>query len=141
MHMRRTTAVMLAALMMVLGALPGLAREATTDTRGAGDRVAVDVVDRPLDRSVDVRLVDQVPADVVDRPVDRVRDRETDRERDREIDRVRDRETDRCVDFVNDRRCIDDRHPHLNVRHLIQRLIHAGEWEKVFRLLHRLGII
>ena len=133
--MRRTTAVVLAALMMVLGALPGLAREATTDARGVGDRVAVDVVDRPLDRSADVRPVDPAPVDVVDRPVDRVRDRETDRVRDREIDRYR------CVDFVTDRRCIDDRHPHLNVRHLIQRLINAGEWEKLFRLLHRLGII
>ncbi len=128
--MRRATVTVLAALMMVLGALPGLAREVTSDDRGAVNQVAVD---RPLDRPVDVRPVDPVP--VVDRPVDRVQDRET--------DRVRDRETDgyRCVDLVTDRRCIDDRHPHVNIRHLIQRLIDAGEWEKLFRLLHRLGII
>lgn len=114
MQMRRGTAILLAALMMVFGALPGLARERVADDRVVDERVAVETVDRAVDRPVD-------------RPVDRVSDREVDRYR--------------CVDFVTDRRCIDDRHPHVNLRHLIQRLINAGEWEKLFRLLHRLGII
>ena len=141
--MRRGTAAALAALMMVFGALPGLARDGATDDRVVGDREVVDVVDRPVDRETEpsdhARSIDPVPVDIVDRPsdrpVDRVRDRETDRVRDRETDRYR------CVDFVTDRRCIDDRHPHVNIRHLIQRLINAGEWEKLFRLLHRLGIV
>ena len=117
--------MVLGALMMVAGAVPGLADERVTHDRAVDEPAVVDLVDRP----VDVR-----PPEVTDRSTE---------VRDREIDRVRDRETDRyrCVDFVNDRRCIDDRHPHVNVRHLIQRLIHAGEWEKLFRLLHRLGII
>ncbi len=118
MQMRRGTAIVLAALMMVFGGLPGLADERPGDDRIVDARVAVETVDR-----------------TVDRPVDRPVDREIDRVRDREVDRYR------CVDFVTDRRCIDDRHPHVNIRHLIQRLIHAGEWEKLFRLLHRLGII
>lgn len=107
--MRRATASVLVAVMLAIGALPGLAREAPID-RGAGEPVRVEVVDRPVDRV-----------------------------QDREVDRVSDRY--RCVDFETDRRCIDDRHPHVDIRHLIQRLINAGEWEKLFRLLHRLGII
>ena len=129
--MRRGTAVALAALMMVFGALPGMAREGATDERVVGDREVVHIGDRP----VESRSVEPVSVDAVDRPSDRPVDRETDRVRDRESDRHR------CVDFVTDRRCIDDRHPHVNIRHLIQRLINAGEWEKLFRLLHRLGIV
>jgi hypothetical protein len=112
--MRRTTAFVLAASMVALGALPGLARESSTQDRSVGDVV-----------------------DVIEPTVDRAEYTEVDRQR------VRDRETDRywCVDVVTDRRCIDDRHPHVNVRHLIHRLIQAGEWEKLFRLLHRLGIV
>jgi hypothetical protein len=117
MQMRRGIAVVVAALMMVVGALPGLAEDRVTD-----ERAPVEQADRPADRA-QAQLVDQP----VDRPSDRVTDRSTDRYR--------------CVDFVTDRSCVDDRHPHVNIRHLIQRLINAGEWEKLFRLLHRLGII
>ena len=122
--------MVLVAAMMVLGALPSLAEESAID-RASDHRVSIE----NSDRRADVRPVDPVPVGVVDRPVDRVRDRMVDRVRDRETDRYR------CVDVETDRRCIDDRHPHLNIRHLIQRLINAGEWEKLFRLLHRLGII
>lgn len=105
--------MVLAGLMMLFGALPGVAGD-----RASGERVGVDVVDRPLDVTTD---------QVVERPSEQVRPAAVDRYR--------------CIDVVTDRRCIDDRHPHVNVRHLIQRLIDAGEWEKLFRLLHRLGII
>lgn len=111
--------MVVAALMMVLGAAPGFADDRATE------RAPVHEVDRPTDSAMVVRPA----SDTVNQPV--------------ETDRVVDRQTDRhrCVDFVTDRRCIDDRHPHVNIRHLIQRLINAGEWEKLFRLLHRLGII
>ncbi len=118
--MRRGIAVVVAALMMVFGALPGLAADRVTD-----ERVHIEQTDRPAE--VD-RATDRSTGQVTDRA------RPADRPADREVDR-------RCVDFVTDRSCIDDRHPHVNIRQLIQRLIHAGEWEKLFRLLHRLGII
>ena len=156
--MRRWIAVVVAALMMVLGALPGLADDRVTDEHAQVDQIDRPVerpsdrpldrpsdrptdspVDRPVDRPTDRPSdgpTDQVPDRPADRPVDEVRptDRQVDRPVDREVDR-------RCVDFVTDRSCVDDRHPHVNIRHLIQRLINAGEWEKLFRLLHRLGII
>jgi hypothetical protein len=155
MHMRRGTAVVLAALMMVMGALPVLANDRLADERPAvtatdrpvRDRPARDVpVDREVDRPAEPDVA-QVGGTAVDGPVDlpapSVAVPPSDRPSDPVIDRPADREIDRyrCVDVVNDRRCIDDRHPHVNVRHLIQRLIEAGEWEKLFRLLHRLGII
>jgi hypothetical protein len=118
--MRRGVAVILAASMMVMGAMPVLAddRQADQPVRSVDSELV-----RPADRPADAG-VDPVGPEVVG-PTDRSV----------EIDRYR------CVDFVNDRRCIDDRHPHVNLRHLIHRLINAGEWEKLFRLLHRLGII
>jgi hypothetical protein len=130
MRMRRGTAVILAALMMAMGAMPVLAEE-----RPAVDRPVS--TDRPVREAVvpTATGTDQVAEPEVVRPSDRASDVEIGREIDRPVDRMR------CVDFVNDRRCIDDRHPHVNLRHLIQRLIHAGEWGKLFRLLHRLGII
>jgi hypothetical protein len=134
---------MLATVMMVFGAMPGLAGERTSDDRVAQDAPVADVSDRPVVRPSEARSdassdrpADIAPVDIADPPADRSQpsDRVTDRPVDREVDR-------RCVDFITDRSCIDDRHPHVNLRHLIQRLINAGEWEKLFRLLHRLGII
>lgn len=85
-------------------------------------------------------------------------DVEPDRPRDRITDRIRDRADVRCVDRVVDRhRCCPDRpvdyelpewcrdheppETDVNIRQLIWRLIHAGEWGKLVRLLHRLHII
>lgn len=113
--------MVLAASMMVMGALPAFADDRPMAT------------DRPV-RQVEVRA----GADT-DRAVEPEVERPTDRPSASSVDRPVDRN--RCVDVVNDRRCVDDRHPHVNLRHLIQRLIDAGEWEKLFRLLHRLGII
>jgi hypothetical protein len=158
MQMRRWIAVVVAALMMVSGALPGLADERVTDERASVeqtdrtlDRPSDRPIDRPVDRPADSpvdRPVDPPADGPTDRPADQVTDGPADRPveevrpTDRMMDRPVDREVDRrCVDFVTDRSCVDDRHPHVNIRHLIQRLIHAGEWEKLFRLLHRLGII
>lgn len=84
---------------------------------------------------------------IVDRPSDRAVDRSSDRITDRTRDRVRDRCTE--VDFVSDVCCPDqtidrvtDRcHHEINLRQLIWRLIEAQEWEKLFRLLHRLHIL
>jgi hypothetical protein len=47
---------------------------------------------------------------------------------------------DRCAVDPQPRRC-PDRPDEFNVRQLIWRLIKAGEWRKLFHLLHRLGII
>ncbi len=83
---------------------------------------------------------------------------EQDRTRDRITDRIRDRADVRCVDRVTDRiRCCPDRpvdyelpewcrhheppETDVNIRQLIWRLIHAGEWGKLVRLLHRLHLI
>lgn len=145
--MRRGTAVALAALMMVAGALPGLADERAAHDRAVDEPAAVvdrrsdRIVDQPVDPPVDGRVTSPVDEPSIELVRPEVTDRPNDLVRDREIVRDRQRDRYRCVDFVNDRRCIDDRHPHMNIRHLIQRLINAGEWEKLFRLLHRLGII
>jgi hypothetical protein len=121
--------------------------------------------DRPADTAHAMSRVEMGPESdrIGDAPhvTDRVRDTATDTasETDRVRDRVRDREIDRrCIDRVTDRTrcCLDrpvdyrvpdwcrDRVPpevDFNIRHLIWRLIHAGEWEKLFQLLHRLHII
>jgi hypothetical protein len=47
---------------------------------------------------------------------------------------------DRCAVDPQPRRC-PDRPDDVNIRHLIWRLVKAGEWRKLFHLLHRLGII
>lgn len=86
---------------------------------------------------------------VTDRPTDSVTDKPTDKAVDAPTDKVTDRPTDRVTDHCRmhshgdlGRHCIDDRHPHdFNIRALINRLIHAGEWEKLVRLLHWLGWI
>lgn len=107
--------------------------------------------DRPAERPVD-RVADEPTARPVDsvkvRPHDRPQARPVDRPRERSVDRVVDRPADhrpldRCIAVAdNPRRCVDDRPDHdINVRHLIWRLIKAQEWEKLFRLLHRLGLI
>ena len=82
------------------------------------------------------------------KPETGVRDQPTDRGVDRCIQKrvdtrcVTDHEVDKCHHFAdNDRRCIDHRPHDLNLRKLIWRLIHAHEWEKLFRLLLRLGIL
>lgn len=62
----------------------------------------------------------------------------------RRLDRPSDhRPIDRCLDAAdNPRRCIDHEPTQdSNVRHLIWRLINAHEWEKLVRLLIRLGLI
>jgi hypothetical protein len=101
----------------------------------------------------------------IDAERDRLRDQDrtgvTDRvgtptEVEPERDRVRTRSEVRCVDAVTDRPgccpdrpvdfrvpewCRDHEPPEINIRQLVWRLIHAGEWEMLFRLLHRLHII
>ncbi len=113
--------------------------------RGDGDvavkeTVTDQVTDRPTDHRVDRvtdRPTDRPSGEITDRPNDRPSDRITDRPRDREIDRCSDRVTDRVG-----RDCIEERHPHdHNIRQLIHRLVHAGEWAKLVRLLTRLGWI
>ncbi|MGI9610525.1 MAG: hypothetical protein ACR2NL_09570 [Acidimicrobiia bacterium] len=79
------------------------------------------------------------------RPADKVTDRPSGKPSDRVTDRPTDRRVDRCHELVTDqlrRDCITDKRPHdLNIRQLIYRLIHAGEWAKLVRLLHWLGWI
>ena len=111
-----------------------------TDSTIADRAPARDVpADRPSDRPVD-RATDRASDRVTDRPSDRVTDRPVDRVTDRPSDH---RPLDRCVVVAdNPRRCIDHAPEHdVNIRHLIWRLIKAQEWEKLFRLLHRLGLI
>ncbi len=109
----------------------------------AGDRVSDRPTDKPVDRPVDKvtdAVTDKAPSDVTDRKV-------TDRapEHDRPKDKVRPtdkRPVDRCVHVAdNPRRCVDHAdHDAINVRHLIWRLFKAHEWEKLVRLLLRLGL-
>ena len=109
--MRRSIALMVSVALFALIAAPASASDRVSDTP---------------------RVADQVTEIATDRATGRVTDRVTDIVTDRY----------RCRDAVTDRRCLDDRHPHdVNLRALIHRLINAGEWEKLFRLLHRLGII
>jgi hypothetical protein len=64
-------------------------------------------------------------------------------------DLVGDRAADRITDRCDLRRfaaqhddCVTDQFPHdVDIRHLIHRLIHAGEWAKLVRLLNWLGWI
>lgn len=121
---------------MVVGAMfvPGLvaAQEIATDRTGDVPPVVDDQVDEAPDRATDRR-----PSD---RRTDRVTDRPTDRCRPADFDR-RVCCPDQPVDDLPER-CRDDERPHdVNLRKLIWRLIEAHEWEKLFRLLHRLGII
>ena len=94
----------------------------------------------------DVPVTDEAPSPA---PVDVVTDKPSDSAKDAVSDRPSDRVTDRVTDICRKHshgdlrpHCVDDRHPHdFNVRKLILRLIHAGEWEKLIRLLHWLGWI
>ena len=108
----------------------------------AGDRVtdrpADQVSDRATDKaSSDVKPTDVKPTDV--KPTDRrVTDRPTD-----EVRPTDKRPIDRCLHLAdNPRRCVDHEEPDpVNVRHLLWRLFKAHEWEKLVRLLLRLGLL
>lgn len=104
----------------------------------AGDRVT----DRPGDQVTD-RAVDTAPSDV--KPSDRkVTDEAPEHDRPRDKVRPTDkRPIDRCVHVAdNPRRCVDHPHPDpVNVRHLLWRLFKAHEWEKLVKLLLRLGLL
>ena len=138
--------------LLVLALLAGFPLSAVAEEDQAQTGDAVTTLDRHTDRVTD-RPTDK-PSD---RPTDKPIDRPTDKPSDRPIDRCDPRLTDhvrRCLDRpttdrpVNDclrqtdnpRRCISDDHSdHINIRHLIWRLIHAHEWEKLVRLLLHLG--
>ncbi len=95
------------------------------------------------------QTTDAVPSDLTDVPVPPVTDEKPDYVTDIKPDDVADTPTDRVTDRCDIRRfaaahddCVSDRFPHdFNVRVLIHRLVHAGEWEKLVRLLHWLGWI
>lgn len=107
------------------------------------------------------RSADPAPAPATDLAPDRnrVRLRDPAQEPTTDVapDRDRVRERDRsCADRVTDARCCPDqpadRVPEhcrdheppevdVNIRKLVWRLIHAEEWEKLFRLLRRLHIV
>ena len=132
MTSRNKAYVVLLAVALLL-AFPSAALAGETDGRDAAVR--------------DVPVTDEVVTDAAtEKPTDVARqDPVTDVAPDRITDRPTDRVTDHCRKHVHgDLRphCVDDRHPHdFNVRKLILRLIHAGEWEKLVRLLHWLGWI
>ena len=114
----------------------------TTDK--ATDRTTDKATDRTTDKVTD-RTTDKVTDRITDKVTDRITDKVTDRITDRPTDKITDRPTDRC-DYrrfaATHDRCVDDHRAHdFNVRELIYRLIHAGEWEKLVRLLHWLGWI
>lgn len=120
-----------------------LAFSATAMAERSADEAAIGegVTDRETDRTLNATKADRPN----DRPVDEVSDRPSDRPTDRITDHPTDRRVDRCHLLRTDRLpldCIDDDRPRdLNIRHLIYRLIHAGEWAKLVRLLHWLGWI
>ena len=120
-----------------------LAFPATAMAERSAEEAAIGegVTDRETDRTRDATEADKPD----DRPVDEVSDRTSDVPADRITERPTDRRVDRCHLSRTDRLpldCIDDDRPHdLNIRHLIDRLIHAGEWVKLVRLLHWLGWI
>ncbi len=126
-------------VLAILGTMPMAA--------GADDRSRRDQANLPgegFDQPIDV-VADGPSFDVPDRPGDRLPDRLHDRVVDRQVDRVSDHVTDRChirrFALTNDR-CIDDHFPRdISIRKLIYRLVHAGEWNKLLRLLHYLGWI
>ncbi|MCI0426250.1 MAG: hypothetical protein L0Z49_00610 [Actinobacteria bacterium] len=133
--MRRRALVAILTTLSMLGILPGVALAADR----AGDNTAT------VSTRIDVEVENTDRPDVTDRTDDRP-DVTTDRCVQRLVDRRcpddtrPDRPVDRCRLLADlDRRCLDDRHPHVNVRALIWRLIQAHEWEKLIRLLHWLG--
>ncbi len=154
----RTVIGAVLAPLMMLAATPVLAAERTdhdpsvveqrnTDrgTDVAIDTTAADplrVVEPGVSDRTDVRRPDRVTDRVADRVSDRVVDRITDHRRcDRRDVRVEACCPDRPVDRIPER-CLDDERPHdVNVRQLIWRLIKAQQWEKLWQLLHRLGVI
>ena len=110
----------------------------------AGDRVSDRPTDRVTDRQAD-KPSDVAPTVVDVKPTDvAVTDRPP--EHDRPTDKVRPtdkRPVDRCLHLAdNPRRCVDDKPDDpVNIRHLIWRLFKAHEWEKLVRLLIRLGLL
>ena len=135
MHARnRITAEMIVASLVV--AIP---LSAFADDRRTTDKAtvrAVEVADRPVDVARDHR---------VDRVTDRPNDEVVDRPRHRPTDEITDRPVDRCDHrrfAAAHERCVDDHRDHdVNIRKLLHRLFHAGEWAELVRLLHRLGWI
>ena len=126
--------------MIVASLVVAIPMSAFADDRRPSDGATARPVEVATDRPVDV---------VRDHSVSRVTDRPGDRVIDRPLDRPTDEITDRPVDRCDHRRfaaaherCVDDHRDHdLNIRELIYRLIHAGEWAKLMRLLHWLGWI
>jgi hypothetical protein len=142
--MKRTIAggLTLAMLLALQGAaLADDSARGHSEERDAAQVQETDVVkgDRVTDRA----------KTVTDRPSDKVKEHVTDVRRDLRRDVVKDRPsdrpaTDRCHLVTNDhvrRICKQDKPSDVNIRHLIHRLVHAGEWAKLIRLLHRLGWI
>ncbi len=136
MHRRnRLVAGILAAALMIAFPL-----SATADGGGFGDQVS--------DRRPDTN-VDQSPDVVRDVRFDAVADRPGDKVVDRPSHRPTDRITDGPIDRCDVRRfaathpdCVTDHPSHdFSIRKLIYRLIKAGEWAKLVRLLHWLGWI
>ena len=137
---KRLPAIVLALFMTVLFPMTLLAAERDApESDRAADRVHDGVSDETVEPDVDP-LRDRVRDRVTDRPIDREVDRCVQERVDRRC--PSDHEVDRCHHVAdNDRRCIDHKPHDVNVRKLIWRLIHAQEWEKLFRLLLRLGIL
>lgn len=124
-----TAIVVVVALMLPL-ALPAAASTTRTGASTTTDRGAVEV--EPV--------TDEIPpVEVNDRPVMETRLRA-------EVDRPERDRPDSHPPTVRERCQVDpqpDRCPDrpVNIRHLIWRLIKAGEWRQLFHLLVRLGII
>ncbi len=153
MHARKRIVMVLTVLTM-LATLP-LAASADVPADGgtadqATDRVAdpvTDVVVVPIRDAVKDRISDRIVDRVVDRPIDRPIDRCGDRITDSRVDCDRhrpDRPIDHCRFHRGDdhpRHCVDEKPHDVNLRHLIWRLIQSHEWQKLFQLLERLGLI
>ncbi len=121
--------------------LSAVAGDRVTDRPGGDER------HRPADEATDevVTEADHSDHKVSDR---KVTDRKvTDRKvTDRPVDEVRPKDhrpLDRCLHYAdNPRRCVDhETDDPVNVRHLLWRLFKAQEWEKLVRLLLRLGLL
>lgn len=118
---RNLVAALVALAVLAVIPLSAMAEEARSDS------------DRPVDTIQPVERPQ--PSDEV-KPSDRPSDKPI-----REVDEA-DKVRHRCLLTDNPRRCLHDDRPHdFDVRKLIWRLIKAGEWKKLFRLLHWLGLI
>lgn len=132
--MRQQKTILLGLVLTLFAAFPLAAMAGDRVTDHPSDRVTDKVVDRPSDKAssdvkpIDRRVTDWAPES--DRPSDKVRPTD-------------ERPLDRCVQVAdNPRRCVDHEPPDpVNVRHLLWRLFKAHEWEKLVRLLIRLGLL